>query len=157
MQKGKFFDEAIAEFFDANYEKMADAEMMSAMNCMEIEMAKEMEMGMFVMAVMCESIPDKDTEMDIASEPEICYIEYSATKANSHSEKAKHRRHRAGCRKAKAKAKREVYGDSHWRHYYNGTAKLCKKANHRAVRREYGIPNCKGNCSHKVASYEYPW
>ncbi len=154
MQKGKFFDEAIAEFFDANYEKMADAEMMSTMNCMEIEMAKEMEMGMFVMAVMCESIPDKDTEMSIASEPEICYIEYSATKANSHSDKAKHRRHRAGCRKAKAKANKAKVANSR---YVTGASKEIKKANHRAVRREYGIPNCKGNCSHKVASYEYPW
>lgn len=157
MNKCDFFREAIDEYFDTDYEKKATAEMMYAMERMEMEIEKEMELRMFFISATYCDIPDKDMEMDIASEPKICYIEYSATKANSHSEKAKHRRHRAGCRKEKEKAKRAMCGDSHWNRYFDGTAKECKKANHRAVRREYDIPNCKGNCSHKVGSYIYPY
>lgn len=65
--------------------------------------------------------------------------------------KALHRKHRKSRRDAKVNRRK----NSHWVYYYDGTAKECKKKNHKAVRREYDIPMGKSNFSHKIGSYEY--
>ena len=75
----------------------------------------------------------------------------AAIRSANHSTKARHRKHREARRISKVKCRKH----SHWRHYYDGTAKKCKTNNHKAVRREYDIPVGKSNFSHKVGSYLY--
>jgi hypothetical protein len=64
-----------------------------------------------------------------------------------------HRKHRKSRRMAKVSRRK----DSRWVYYLDGTAKECKRKNHKAVRREYDIPVGKSNFSHKVGCYEYFW
>lgn len=80
-----------------------------------------------------------------------CDVVITITKrGNTLTEKEKHIRHRKASRIEKCKKR----SDSHWEYYSNGTAKDCKKKNHRAVRKS-DMPKGKGNHSHKIASYEY--
>ena len=76
-----------------------------------------------------------------------------AVREAEYSTKSLHRKHRKSCRMAKVNRRK----NSHWVYYYDGTAKECKRKNHKAVRREYDIPMGKGNFSHKIGTYEYFW
>lgn len=80
-----------------------------------------------------------------------CEVVFASNKhGKALTEKEKHIRHRKASRIEKCKKR----SDSHWGYYSNGTAKDCKKKNHRAVRHS-DVPKGKGNHSHKIASFEY--
>lgn len=80
-----------------------------------------------------------------------CDVIITITKrGNILTEKEKYRRHRNAMLEEKSKKRT----NSRWQYYFDGTAKECKRKNHKAVRKS-DMPKGKGNHSHKIASYEY--
>lgn len=107
-------------------------------------------------AVWCGVIHDKDA---MNEEPIINHLfsdfddfdTRMAFMSEEHSIKARHRKHRESRRMTKVNRRK----NTHWVHYFDGTAKECKAKNHRAVRHEWDIPTGKSNFSHKIASCAY--
>lgn len=80
-----------------------------------------------------------------------CDVITTITKrGNTLTEKEKYRRHRNASRIEKCKKRT----NSRWQYYFDGTAKECKRKNHKAVRHS-DVPNGKGNYTHRIASHYY--